>query len=101
MTGKLYRATTLERWGVVNEIFELATFRDDAYAYARDLATGPTVAHEATKRVVRHYLRGGTEAADAALPDIAAEVARSEDHQRSVAAFLTEGPNHRTACHGR
>ncbi|WP_392971410.1 enoyl-CoA hydratase/isomerase family protein [Streptomyces sp. LN245] len=101
MTGKLYRATTLERWGVVNEIFELATFRDDAHAYAMELATGPTVAHAATKQVVAHFLAGGTGAADAALPGIAAEVSRSEDHRRSVEAFLTEGPAHRTACHGR
>ncbi|MFE5918874.1 enoyl-CoA hydratase/isomerase family protein [Streptomyces sp. NPDC056468] len=101
MTGKLYRATTLERWGVVNQIFELATFQNDAHAYAMDLATGPTVAHAATKQVVAHYLAGGTEAADAALPGIAAAVTRSEDHRRSVEAFLTEGPDHATDCHGR
>lgn len=101
MTGRLYRATTLERWGVVNEIFGLATFQADATQYAMDLATGPTIAHAATKRVVSHYLAGGTRAADEALPGIAAGVVRSDDHRTSVAAFLAEGPNHHVTCHGR
>ncbi len=101
MTGKLYRATTMERWGVVNEIMELATFQDDAYAYAMRLASGPTRAHAATKQVVRRFLAGGTPLADAALPGIAAEVSGSEDHRRSVDAFLSEGPGHETVCHGR
>ncbi|MEV6139190.1 enoyl-CoA hydratase/isomerase family protein [Nocardia sp. NPDC051990] len=38
MTGDLYRATTLADWGVVNAIFDHATFHEDAYQYAMRVA---------------------------------------------------------------
>jgi enoyl-CoA hydratase/carnithine racemase len=65
------------------------------------LATGPSAAHAATKRIVRAYLDGGVSAADAVLPQIAAELVRTEDHRAAVAAFLTDGPEHRTTYLGR
>ncbi|WNF29663.1 enoyl-CoA hydratase/isomerase family protein [Streptomyces sp. C11-1] len=100
MTGDLYRGATLADWGVVNALFKPATFHADAHAYALRLANGPTVAHSATKQVVRAYLDGGVEAADGLLPAVAGRVARSSDHARAVAAFLADGPEHATTYAG-
>ncbi|WP_219807478.1 enoyl-CoA hydratase/isomerase family protein [Streptomyces sp. SM14] len=100
MTGDLYRGAVLADWGVVNALFEPKTFHEDAHAYARRLAEGPTRAHGATKEVVRAWLSGGVDAADAALPGIAARVTRSADHRRGVAGFLAHGPEHDTAWTG-
>lgn len=101
LTGDLYRAATLAEWGVVNALFEPAGFQDAAHTYAMRLATGPSRAHAATKRVVCAYLHGGVPAADALLPRLAAELVRTEDHRAAVAAFLADGPEHRTGYFGR
>ncbi|GIF96669.1 enoyl-CoA hydratase/isomerase family protein [Catellatospora citrea] len=101
MTGAQYRASTLAEWGVVNALFEPADFHETVSAYAMRLAAGPSVAHAATKRIVRAYLDGGVSAADAVLPQTAAELVRTEDHRAAVAAFLSDGPEHRTTYLGR
>lgn len=101
MTGELYRGSVLAEWGVVNALFEPASFADRSHDYAMRLAEGPTRAHAATKHVVRAHTDGGVTAADTLLPKIAAEVSRTEDHRRAVAAFLADGPEHRTAYTGR
>ena len=101
MTGDLYRGAVLADWGVVNALFPPTSFNTDAHAYAMRLATGPTRAHEASKDIVRRYLIGGISAADAALPAVAAEVARTTDHRQAIAAFLTDGPDHEMDYQGR
>lgn len=101
MTGRLCRASTLADWGVVNALFEPATFADEAHAFSLDLATGPTQAHAATKQVIREYLRGGVVAADAVLPAVAHSVSRTADHGHAVAGFLAHGPDHGTEYFGR
>lgn len=101
MTGDLYCGSTLAEWGVVNALFDHAAFHEAAHAYAMRLATGASMGHAATKRVVRAYLDGGVSAADAMLPSTAAELVRTEDHRTAVAAFLAEGPEHRTTYLGR
>ncbi|MFF8925594.1 enoyl-CoA hydratase/isomerase family protein [Streptomyces koyangensis] len=101
MTGDLYRGSVLAEWGVVNALFDPAEFHEAVHAYAMRLATGPSMAHAATKRIVRAYLDGGVSAADAVLPSTAAELVRTEDHRTAVAAFLSEGPEHRTTYLGR
>ncbi|MFD4553524.1 enoyl-CoA hydratase/isomerase family protein [Streptomyces sp. NPDC058469] len=101
MTGDLYRGSTLAEWGVVNALFDPHEFHDAVHAYAMRLATGPSMAHAATKRIVGAYLNGGVSAADEVLPPTAAELVRTEDHRTAVAAFLAEGPEHRTIYLGR
>ncbi|MFX4294233.1 enoyl-CoA hydratase/isomerase family protein [Streptomyces bohaiensis] len=101
MTGDLYRGATLAEWGVVNALFPPAEFHAASHAYAMRLATGPSSAHAATKRVVRAYREGGVPAADSVLPSTAATVTRTDDHRAAVAAFLAEGPEHTTAYLGR
>jgi enoyl-CoA hydratase len=60
--------------------------------FANRLAAGPTKAHAATKRIVRAYLEGGVDEADRVTPGVAGSLFETEDLQRAVKSFLTEGP---------
>jgi enoyl-CoA hydratase len=100
MTGEFYRASVLAEWGVVDSLYDAAGFADEARAYAMRLALGPTRAHAATKKVLAAVRDGGVAAADAVQPRISEGVARTKDHHRAVAAFLTEGPLHETEYFG-
>ncbi len=51
-TGDLYDAATLERWNVVNRVVPDDELQEKGMRFAGRLANGPTVAHEATKRIV-------------------------------------------------
>ena len=64
--------------------------------FARELAAGPTLAHGATKRLVRSYLDGGVAAADATVPEIAGPLFDSEDLENAVESFLADGPGKAT-----
>lgn len=99
-TGELFDAATLERWNVVNRLYDDADFEAAALAFARDLASGPTVAHAATKRLVRATLDGGLAAGDALVPEVAGALFATSDTQRAIAAFLEHGPKHDTAYEG-
>lgn len=96
MTGGLYDAATLERWGVVNRVVEDGTVHEKGMRFAERLASGPTVAHGATKRIVRAYLEGGVERADEVTPGQFAGLFASEDLRNAVASFLEHGPGKAT-----
>jgi enoyl-CoA hydratase len=95
-TGALYEARTLEAWNVVNRVLADDGFDDGARAFAMDLAEGPTLAHAATKRIVRATLEGGVAGADALTPDVAGALFDTEDLKGAVRSFLDEGPGHAT-----
>ncbi|HET9105411.1 MAG TPA: enoyl-CoA hydratase/isomerase family protein [Solirubrobacteraceae bacterium] len=92
MSGDRFPAETMERWGVVNRVLPDEGFDAAARAYAADLATGPTLAHAATKRVIRDYLEGGIEQANDRVATVAGELFATEDLQGAVASFLRDGP---------
>jgi len=92
MTGVPYDAATLERWNVVNRVLPDGGFDASARALAARLASGPTLAHAATKLVLRAYLDGGVDGADEAAGRIAGGLFASEDLQNAVRSFLTLGP---------
>lgn len=96
MTGELYDAATLERWGVVNRVLPAEGFDEAARAFALKLAAGPTRAHAATKAIVRAQLAGGARAADAIVPEQAGGLFGTEDLQNAVRSFLTVGPGKAT-----
>jgi enoyl-CoA hydratase len=101
MTGELYDAATLERWNVVNRVLPDEGFEEAARAFARKLAEGPTLAHTATKRIVRAALdHGGARGADERVPELAGELFSSEDLKGAVRSFLDDGPG-RYAHEGR
>jgi len=92
MSGGLYDAPTLERWGVVNRVVGDDELLEKGMKFAQKLANGPTVAHAATKRIVRAYCAGGIDEADRITPAQFAGLFRSEDMQNAVKSFLAEGP---------
>ena len=96
MTGGLFEAAALERWNVVNRVWPDAEFAERAERFARRLASGPTLANAATKRIVRAYLEGGVRAADAVVPEAAGALFGTQDLQRAVRTFLERGPGHAT-----
>jgi enoyl-CoA hydratase/carnithine racemase len=95
-TGALYDAATLERWNVVNRVLPDEGFEDAVRAFCIDLAEGPTVAHAATKRLVRETLAGGARAADAIVPEVAGALFDTEDLKGAVRSFLEHGPGKAT-----
>jgi enoyl-CoA hydratase/carnithine racemase len=92
MTGGLYDAPTLERWGVVNRVVPDGTVHDKGMRFAERLASGPTKAHAATKRIVRASSDAGIERADEVTPGQFAELFATEDLQNAIRSFLAEGP---------
>ena len=59
MTGALYDAATLERWNVINRVVPDDELLEKAVKFANRLAAGPTLAHAATKRIVRATIDEG------------------------------------------
>jgi enoyl-CoA hydratase/carnithine racemase len=96
MSGGLYEAATLERWNVVNRVVPDDKLLEKGMRFAHKLADGPTVAHGATKRIIRGYRAGGVEEADRVTPEVFAGLFASEDLKNAVQSFLTEGPGKAT-----
>ncbi len=95
MTGEIYPAEELERWGVVNRIFPEEEFEQRSRALAAELAAGPTRAHTMTKHVLKRFREGGIPAADEAIRVDAADLFATEDLQNAVDTFLEHGgPGH-------
>jgi enoyl-CoA hydratase/carnithine racemase len=96
MSGGLYDAATLERWNVVNRVVPDDQLLEKGMKFADRLANGPTVAHGATKRIIRGYRSGGVDEADRVTPSVFADLFSSEDLKNAVQSFLAEGPGKAT-----
>jgi enoyl-CoA hydratase/carnithine racemase len=96
MAGRPFGALELERWNVVNRVLGDDGFDAAARKYAGELAHGPTLAHAATKQVLRDYLEGGVELANERVPEVAGALFASEDLQAAVRSFLDQGPGRAT-----
>jgi enoyl-CoA hydratase/carnithine racemase len=96
LTARAYPAETMLDWGVVNRVVEPDDLEEKARAFVARLAEGPTLAHAATKEMIRLAVDEGVEAADAALPEAGAKVMASDDLQRGARTLLEKGPGHAT-----
>jgi enoyl-CoA hydratase/carnithine racemase len=96
MTGAPYDAATLERWNVVNRVLPDEGFDEAVHAFVDDLVSGPTLAHAATKQVIRDYLEGGVEGANDRVAKVAGDLFDTEDLQTAVQTFLDQGPGKAT-----
>jgi enoyl-CoA hydratase/carnithine racemase len=96
MSGGVYDAPTLERWNVVNRVVADDELLEKGMRFAHRLASGPTLAHAATKRIVRAYLQGGVDEADRVTAEAAGGLFETEDLQRAVRSFLEDGPGKAT-----
>jgi enoyl-CoA hydratase/carnithine racemase len=100
MEGRPFAAAELERWNVVNLVLADQGFDDAARSYAAKLAAGPTLAHAATKQVLRDYLEGGVELANDRVGTVAGRLFATEDLRGGLQSFLQDGPG-RATFHGR
>jgi enoyl-CoA hydratase/carnithine racemase len=96
LTARIYPAQTMLEWGVLNRVVPAGDLLEKARAFTRQLAAGPTLAHAATKRMVRLAVDEGVDAADAALPAEGAKVMASEDLQSGARTLLDKGPGNAT-----
>ena len=96
LTGRPYPAEAMLEWGVINRVVPAGDLEDKARAFAQRLAEGPTLAHSATKRMIRLAVDEGIEAADDALPAAGAKVMASDDLQNGARSLLEKGPGHAT-----
>jgi enoyl-CoA hydratase/carnithine racemase len=101
MSGGIFSAEEMERWGVVNLIYEDHDFDAAARKLAAELAAGPTKAHAMTKHILRRFREGGIPAADEAVRTEAAELFATEDLQNAVRTFLEKGGPGHAKFHGR
>jgi 2-(1,2-epoxy-1,2-dihydrophenyl)acetyl-CoA isomerase len=88
LTRRPLDAVTAEKWGIVTEILPATNFREVAFAHARELARGPTLAY----REAKHRLdRGWSQELEVYLDEQRETIARlgeSEDFREGVRAFL-------------
>jgi enoyl-CoA hydratase/carnithine racemase len=96
LTGRAYAAEVMRDWGVVNRVVGADELHAKAREFASRLAAGPTLAHAATKEMIRLTVDSGVEAADARLPEAGARVMASEDLQNGARSLLEKGPGHAT-----
>jgi enoyl-CoA hydratase/carnithine racemase len=96
MTGALYGAAELREWGVVNKVWPDDDFEAKSRKLALRLANGPTVAHAATKELVKAQKEGGARAADQLVPELGGNLFGTEDLKNAVASFLEVGPGKAT-----
>ncbi|MGT2473301.1 enoyl-CoA hydratase/isomerase family protein [Paraburkholderia terrae] len=92
MLGRRYDAATLERWGLINLVVPDDKLDEVALSVAQELAAGPTIAHAATKQLVRVAVNEGVAAADEAMFELQKPVWASQDLKRGLEAFDTAGP---------
>jgi enoyl-CoA hydratase len=96
MTGRLYDAETLHAWGVVNRVVASEDLLGKARKFAAELAAGPTIAHAATKAIVRAQADRGTRGADERTAELTSHLFETEDCRNAVQSFLREGPGKAT-----
>jgi len=97
MSGGIFDAAEMERWGVINLLYEDQDFDAAARRLAEELAAGPTKAHAMTKHILRRLREGGMTAADEVVRTEAADLFATEDLQNAVRTFLEKGgPGHAT-----
>jgi enoyl-CoA hydratase len=92
MTGGLYDAATLHGWGVVNRVLDGDELDEKARRFAGRLAAGPTLAHAATKLVVRAQADHGTRGADERTAELTSHLFETADCRGAVHSFLQGGP---------
>jgi enoyl-CoA hydratase len=91
-SGALYDAATLHGWGVVNRVVAEDELLESARAFAAELAAGPTVAHAATKAIVRAQADHGTRGADERTAALTSHLFETDDSRNAVQSFLASGP---------
>jgi enoyl-CoA hydratase/carnithine racemase len=81
---------------VVNRVLAEDALLQDVRAFAAELAAGPTVAHAATKAIVRAQADHGTRGADERTAALTSHLFETQDSRNAVQSFLQNGPGKAT-----
>jgi enoyl-CoA hydratase/carnithine racemase len=92
----IYPADTLVDWGLVSRVITADRLEEEGRRFAALLATGPTIAHQATKRILQAWRSGGVSAADQVMQAEGPRVILSQDLQSGAASLISSGPGHAT-----
>ncbi|HLZ82427.1 MAG TPA: enoyl-CoA hydratase/isomerase family protein [Caulobacteraceae bacterium] len=88
LTSEQVPAAEMERRGLINRVVADETLLEEATAFARRLAAGPTLAHAAHKALLRAWTAGGAAAADEVLLDLAMPPFASDDVKMAIPAAI-------------
>lgn len=84
LTSEQVEAAEMERHGVVDRVVDDADLLEEATAFARRVAAGPTLAHAAHKALLRTWAVGGVAAADEVILDVALPLFDSADTRTAI-----------------
>jgi 2-(1,2-epoxy-1,2-dihydrophenyl)acetyl-CoA isomerase len=88
LLGERVDATTAERWGLVNRVFEDDEFEAEADRLVGRLAAGPTRSYAGTKRQLNHRIYQGLDEQLELEAQIQREMAGTQDFLEGVTAFV-------------
>ena len=89
-TGRAIGADEALAWGFFNRLVQPAALLDDAHAFARSLAAGPTFAHAMTKKMLHHEWSMGLDEAIEAEAEAQAICMQTRDFRRAYEAFAAK-----------
>ncbi|MDQ2670536.1 MAG: enoyl-CoA hydratase family protein [Gemmatimonadota bacterium] len=87
-TGRFMPADEAERWGFYNRLVTPESLLDDALSLARELASGPSIAHATTKRMLHEEWAMGIDEAIEAEAQAQARCMQTRDFARAYHAFV-------------
>ena len=99
-TAAILPPETLAGWGLINRVVPVGNLIEEGRAFAQSLASGPTRAHAATKRMLHAWRSGGVAAADRVTRAEGPAVMLSQDLRNGIASLQRSGLGHAT-FHGR
>ncbi|PSQ43610.1 enoyl-CoA hydratase [Halobacteriales archaeon SW_7_68_16] len=89
-TGEMVEADRAADLGLFNRVFSADSFEDEVASFVESVATGPTAALSASKRLIEAGGRRSLPDAVRAESDAQVEMATTEDHAEGVRAFVAE-----------
>ncbi|MFZ6744243.1 enoyl-CoA hydratase family protein [Undibacterium sp. JH2W] len=89
-TGRSMSGEEAERWGFFNRLVEPEQVWEEAQAYARNLADGPTFAHGMTKKMLHQEWNMGVDEAIEAEAQAQAICMMTNDFHRAYHAFVAK-----------
>lgn len=92
MLARRYDSETLARWGLINLAVPDDNLHSVTMSLATEFASGPTVAHAATKRLAYIAANEGVLAADVAMEEIQEPIWASDDLKQGLGSFQKNGP---------
>jgi enoyl-CoA hydratase/carnithine racemase len=95
-TAAILPPETLASWGLINRVVPADSLTAEGRAFAQSLASGPTRAHAATKRMLHAWRSGGVAAADQVTHAEGPAVMLSQDLQDGIVSLQRSGPGHAT-----